>query len=254
MSSKVYSESQQRWFRAVHLIIVKTTETKLLEAKVNTPVYDHLNWRLAVNLFSASEYERAFPILESIAGMEEIFFTDDTNITSWVHQITGRCAAQLFYKTLEYSYLERAYKHYQNAVQTMVVNLFTMFKLPLLLLEFGRVLEDYGAFQASSDLYTRILTGFPNFRGYFDALYRSAIVGRHLASLLPESPAKEESINKCLDIIQFLLEALPPNISDVSTQTAGIKLVFLLLTRVVDFRFSCSTKSCCYTAELWRCQ
>lgn len=216
MSSKVFTENQQRWFRAVHSTIANTIEKKLLETKANTPVYDHLNWRLAVNLFCASEYERAFPILESIAEMTEIFFTDDTNITSWVHQVTGRCASQLFYKTMELKYLERAYTHYQNAVQTMVANLFTMFKLPLLLLEFGRVLEDYGAFQAANDLYTRILTGFPNFRGYFDALYRSAIVGRHLASLMPETPAKEESINKCLDIIQFLLEALPPSISDVS--------------------------------------
>lgn len=97
----------------------------------------------------------------------------------------------------------------------MVMNLYTMFKLPQLLLEFGRVLEDYGAFEAANDVYGRILAGFPNFRGYFDALYRSAIVGRHLASLHAEATAKEEALNKCVDVLQFLLEALPPNITDV---------------------------------------
>jgi hypothetical protein len=215
MSSKVWTENQHRWFRAVHLTISHSIEDKLTDVKTSTPAHDHLSWRLAVNLFYACEYERSFPLLELVAEKDEIFFSDDTNITSWVHQVTGRCAAQLFYKTQEYKYLERAYVHYQNAVQTMVVNLFTMFKLPLLLLEFGRILEDYGAFGAANDLYTRILSGFPNFRGYFDAIYRSAIVGRHLASLMTESAAKEEAINKCLDIIQFLLEALPSTISDV---------------------------------------
>lgn len=218
MSSKVYTENQQRWYRAVHLTIAKKVEAQLHETKANTPVHEHLYWRLAVNLYNAYEYERAYPIFEKLASLEFIFFTDDANITSLVHQMAGRCAAQLFYKTLEYKYLEHAYKYYQNAVQNMVVSLYTMYNLPVLLLEFGRVLEDYGAFQASIDIYTRILTSFPNFRGYFDALYRSAIVGRHLASLMTESPAKEESVNKCLDIIQFLLEALPASISDVSLQ------------------------------------
>eukprot|EP01032_Pedospumella_encystans_P013617 gene13617-15667_t len=214
MSSKVYTENQQRWYRAVYSTIAKKLEAELLDTKSNTPVHDHLRWRLAVNLYNSYEYERAYPLFEELAALEHIFFTDDNNITSLVYQRTGRCAAQLFYKTLEYKYLEQAYVYYQKAVQSMVISLFTMYNLPVLLLEFGRILEDYGAFQASIDIYTRILTSFPNFRGYFDALYRSAIVGRHLASLMPESPAKDESVNKCLDIIQFLLEALPASISD----------------------------------------
>lgn len=215
MSSKVYTPSQLLWFKAVHLTIVGITEEKIRKCNEGTVVHQHLRWRLACNLYNATKYAEALPILEEIARIEDILFSDDANITSVVHQTVGRCAVQLFRESSQHSYLELAYHYYQTAVQAMVMNLYTMFKLPQLLLEFGRVLEDYGAFEAANDVYGRILSGFPNFRGYFDALYRSAIVGRHLASLHTESTSKEEALNKCLDVLQFLLEALPANITDV---------------------------------------
>jgi tetratricopeptide (TPR) repeat protein len=216
MTSKIHTEGQQRWYRAVYLTIVDSVRTKMKSASPGSTVMDHLRWRLGFNLYSAGLYEEAMPILEEVAKQEEVYFSDDANIVSFINQTTGRCAVYLFRKSQQHSYLERAYVYYQNAVQNMAINLYTMFKLPLLLLEFGRVLEDYGAFEAANDVYSRILSGFPNFRGYFDALYRTAIVGRHLASLLTEPTSKEEALNKCLDVLQFLLEALPATISDVS--------------------------------------
>lgn len=197
------------------MTIVHTLREKGALLKPSAPEMQHITWRLGFNLFAAFEFAEALPLLEKVSEVE-VYFGDDQNITSFIHQTTGRCAVQLFHRTQQHAHLEKAYIHYQNAVETMVINLYTMFKLPLLLLEFGRVLEHYGAFEAANDLYTRILGGFPNFRGYFDALYRSAIVGRHLASLLPEGPSKDEALNKCLDVLQFLLEALPSNITDVS--------------------------------------
>lgn len=228
MSPLHYTQYKKLWFKAVHLTIAAQIRDKMKTVNEKSVVMEHLQWRLAFNLYSAGEYLEALPMLEKVASQEEICFSDDENITSLVHQTAGRCACQLFHATSQHSHLERAYIHYQNAVETMVINLYTMFKLPLLLLEFGRVMEYYGAFEAAHDIYGRILKGFPNFRGYFDALYRTAIVGRHLASLLTEESAREESLNKCLDVLQFLLEALPPTIVDVSTILYCILYILVL--------------------------
>jgi tetratricopeptide (TPR) repeat protein len=250
MTARTHSEGQLRWYKAVYLTIVEDIQVKLQTAKPKSSVYQHLRWRLGFNLYNATKYMEAMPILEETARIDDITFSDDANITSHVHQTAGRCAVQLFKESQQHSYLEYAYVHYQNAVQTMVMNLYTMFKLPLLLLEFGRVLEDYGAFEAANDVYARILSGFPNFRGYFDALYRSAIVGRHLASILVDPASKEEALNKCLDILQFLLEALPATISDVRARS-----LFLHHSVFVThcLKTSSSIKSCCCTAGRWSC-
>ena len=215
MVLKSHTATQLLWFKAAHLTIAQMVREKMKNAQRNSAVMDHLSWRLGFNLYSSGSYEEAMPILQELVLKEDICFSDDANITSTIHQIAGRCAVYLFRQNKEHAILEKAYIHYQNAVQTMVINLYTMFKLPLLLLEFGRVLEDYGAFQAANEVYTKILSGFPNFRGYFDALYRSAVVGRHLASLHEDEASKEEALNKCLDVLQFLLEALPSTICDV---------------------------------------
>lgn len=149
---------------------------------------------------------------------------DQVNPNSRIHTIAGRCCMALFRATTNHHHLERAYQHYQNAVQTLQMDLSTMFKLPALLLEFSRVMELYGAFDAAMDLYTRILTNFPNYRGYFDAMYRSAIVGRHVSDSLV-SPKKENTIDKCIDIMQFLLEALPSTINEVMNGFIFAKLI-----------------------------
>lgn len=132
------------------------------------------------------------------------------------HLTAGRCCVRLFFEQKSHYHLENAYRHYQNAVDTMTVDLSTMFRLPALLLEFGRVLEHYGAFEPSIEVYSKILSGFPNFRGYFDAMYRTAVVGRHLAELMTTPKQRDDTLNKCIDILQFLLEALPATLDSVS--------------------------------------
>ena len=76
------------------------------------------------------------------------------------------------------------------------------------------------------ELYTKILTNFPHFRGYFDAMYRSCIVGKHIAELMIPSKQREETLNKCIDMLQFLLESLPISINEVR-RSSILNFVFI---------------------------
>lgn len=249
MSTKAYTRYQQLWLRAVHLTICETLNARLISLE---DTYDtineakHLKWRLGYNYYNGFEYFKAIHILEELCGDEineennveqestalkvvndkplksnnnDINNLDSSNLheNSFVHQITARCCLRLFLQTESHYHLENAYKHYQHAIDTLQADLFAMFRLPALLLEFGKVLEYYGAFEAVVEIYTKILTQFPNFRGYFDALYRSAMVGLHTSELSASSEEKAETINKCMDMFQFLLEEIPSSVVDVST-------------------------------------
>jgi tetratricopeptide (TPR) repeat protein len=85
---------------------------------------------------------------------------------SVVHLTAARCRLQLFQATKLHSpHLEIAYVHYQNAIETLNYDLSTMFKLPAIFFELGKMLEVFGAFDTSLDMYGKILSGFANFRG-----------------------------------------------------------------------------------------
>jgi hypothetical protein len=85
---------------------------------------------------------------------------------SIVHLTAARCRVQLFNITCLHSpHLELAYKHYQNAIETLAYDLSTMFKLPVIFFELGRMLEVFGAFDLAIEMYGKILAGFPNYRG-----------------------------------------------------------------------------------------
>lgn len=221
----MHSTQQLLWYRAVHLTIARSVRKKIKqiekkeEADRDELELDHLRWRLAYNLYSGGSYKSAMEMFTKLTAdpdeNDPLFKKRKLHKDSKVHHMAGRCATELFFSSNDHTHLEAAHEHYQKAVETMEVNLFTMFTLPSLLLEFGRVMEHYGAFEAANEIYARILSGFPNFRGYFDALYRTAIVGRYLATLIEEPTAKEDMLKKSIDIFQFLLEALPSNISDV---------------------------------------
>jgi len=207
------------WKRSIHLTIAEVVEQKLSDAISrkdslrSTDYVDHLKWRLALNLHLASAHERALQLLDEVLRDEKILCNKyDAQRSSYAYQVGGRCALQIFLQTHEHDVLETSYKYYKCAIE----NLHSMFHLPSLLLEFARVMEYYGAFEAAHDLYTQILTSFPGFRGYFSAFYRSAIVGRYLSSLASDPAVREESVNKCIDILQFLLEALPSDVEEVT--------------------------------------
>ena len=227
MSAKTHSKNQERWFRGVFKQVVLHVRREIK----NPPKYKYWKelsaeellaqqWRLGLNLYKSYQYFEAMSVLEAVCangpggfkkreGGEESLHKDSN-----VHLCAARCCVQMFLETKLHYHLENAYRHYQNSIETLKVDLYTMFRLPAILLEFGRMLEYYGAFEAALDLYTRILTQFPNFRGYFDAMYRSAVVGRHIADLTTDQKHKEELLNKCIDILQFILEAVPQTIND----------------------------------------
>lgn len=211
---------QPLWFKAVHGTITKSLQKQLddIPDKESKQAVK-LICRLAVNTYLAGDYISASKQFETICNPDIDETSEMYNYltrNASVYQTAGKCSVHLFLSTQTHSHLENAYQYYQTAVDNLQVNLFTMYKLPVLLLEFGVVLEYYGAFESALEVYSRIMTNFPNFRGYFDALYRTAIVTRHLASLTSVGEDREEAMNKCVDILQFLLEALPANISDVS--------------------------------------
>lgn len=207
------------WMRSVYLTIAEVVEQRLSDASSikdspsSSDYVDHLKWRLALNLHLASAHERALQLLHEVLRDDKILSNKyDAQRSSYAYQVGGRCALQIFLKTHEHDVLETGYKYYKCAIES----LHSMFHLPSLLLEFARVMEYYGAFEAARDLYTQILTSFPGFRGYFSAFYRSAIVGRYMSSLTSDPAVREESVNKCIDILQFLLEALPSDVEEVT--------------------------------------
>jgi tetratricopeptide (TPR) repeat protein len=217
-TSKLYTKNQTLWFRAAHLVVVSIIKQKLpIVESQNQHIEKHLYWRLAYNLFSAEEYFEAMKIFDELNANEFEGFDSKTVDKSFMNQIAGKCCIKLFLITQYHYHLENAYNYYQNAINNIAANLYAMFRVPALLLDFGKVLEYYGALEAAVDVYKRILNKFPNFRGYFDAMYRSAIVGLHSSKLMTNKLNQEDTINKCIDIFQFLLEALPSSIIDVNS-------------------------------------
>lgn len=216
--SHLTSKVKKRWIRSVYSVILNGIKGKLKaieQGRESSKNLAHYTWRKGFNLYMMGDYIAAFDCLETMLTQEGSEHSNRKKNESLIHQTAGRCAIKIFLAVHEHTYLERAYIHYQNSIESLARNRFTKYQLPAILLEFGRVLEYYGAFEAANEVYGRILSGFPNFRGYFEVLYRSAVVGRHLAYLMIDTKVKEESLNRCIDILQFLLEALPATISDV---------------------------------------
>ena len=226
MSDKVYTRAQKNWFNGVYKIIVLRRKGDLEFAAPETKLF--LQWRVGLNLYNSCQFFEAFEVLEKVtqngeeglkiketADKKDENYEDPLHKNSDVHLCAARCCFQLFLQTKSHYHLEISYQHYKNAIDTMTVDLSTMFRLPKVLLELGRVFEHYGAFEAALDIYTRVMTNFPNFRGYFDAMYRSCVVGRHLAEIMTTPAHKAEIMGNCIDMLQFLLEALPSTINDV---------------------------------------
>ena len=53
-------------------------------------------------------------------------------------------------------------------------------------------------------------------KGYFDAMYRSTLVGKFLATQMKDIIKQQEIIRQCIDMLQFLLEAVPPSMNEVT--------------------------------------
>jgi tetratricopeptide (TPR) repeat protein len=228
MSVRQYTRAQLHWYAAGYGLIVRRARKHMQEQEHNDNNTMHFLWRIGLNEYLAGQYESSILHLKKLLNMlhsnvdthgvtvERKLTKYEVTHKSTIHQIIGKCSMFLFLQNRKHEQLVEAYTHYQTAVSSVVVSLTAMIELPRLLVEFGIVLEMYGAFEAALDAYSKVLVRFPTFRGYFDALYRTAIVGRHLASLSSDAKQQEEVLEKSVDILQFLLEALPTNIQDVS--------------------------------------
>ncbi|RYH17038.1 hypothetical protein EON65_29190 [archaeon] len=237
MTYRKYSQAELRWYKAGYLTISRRIEKEIQKTYNEDGQIRHiyaeekksflkLKWRLGYNQYKSGYFKEAISTLTIVtdalqsqptAASRSMKKKSDQDITdpAHVHQVIGQAGMYIFLSTGEHSHLETSYKHYQFAVDYIQANLVAMFKLPALLLDYARVLEYYGSFETSMSVYSQILTRFPNFTGYFTALYRTAVVGRHLASLCSESQEKQDTVDKCIDILQFLLEALPANVNEV---------------------------------------
>ena len=136
-----------------------------------------------------------------------------------VHVWAARCAVALFKQTKTHSYLEKAYGHYHTSIECMTVpidnyDLSTKLRLPLVYYELGLLFENFGSMQAAMDMYRRAMAEFPQTRFYFDCMYRACLVGKYLFFITSDEKSKRELLNKCLDMLVFLLEALPVQIEE----------------------------------------
>ena len=206
---------------------------------------DHIKWRLGYNLYKAGRFMDAIDYLTLCAaggdcGKKEAASRKKRRLTTeagnntvelkeldeldenkpiednryQVHQTAARCCVELFLETHLHYHLEAAYRHFTMAIERMPAGLIAMFQLPPLLYEFAILLEYHGAFESALEMYSKILTKFPTWRGYFDAMYRCAMVGRHVAELKKDIKIKDSILNKSIDMLQFLLEAVPNSIKE----------------------------------------
>jgi tetratricopeptide (TPR) repeat protein len=215
-----------RFRKAVSRVIVMSINRRL--SKLSKPTL-RLTWRLGVNLYGAEKYFDAYKQLSDVcsaieskdsARLREVK-VDFRDKFSFVYLMAARCCFKMFIQTEQHHHLENAYHKYERSIKTLTVDFLTAIRLPALLFEFSKVLENYGSFESALKTYGKILTAFPNFKGYFDVMYRSAIVGKFVSGKVQDPIKQQEMIRQCIDIVQFLLEAVPPTINE-------FHLVFLL--------------------------
>ena len=210
--------------------------------------FDHMNvtylrWRLAYNLYKAKLYYDAIEILQSLTlddartiakcerGSYKHFMEHMTDISL----TAARCCYKLFLQSKSHYHLEHAYGHYQNALTNFRVDMSMYLMLPPVLIEFARLLEHYGAFPAATEIYNNLLRTFPTNREYFTILYRCSIVGTYVSELDGEEKERADTLNQCIDVLQFLLEALPDNINEVHVVLVYAKA--LELSKDIGIRF-----------------
>jgi tetratricopeptide (TPR) repeat protein len=179
-------------------------------------IIPYLEWRLGLNLFKGGCYEEALILLENVCiGSSIANNTDDYYLhpDSNVHLTAARCCLALHYETNVHICLQKAYVHYKNTIDRLEAFPSSII-LPDILYEFSCMLEVYGSVQVSADLYRRILNDFPTYRGYFNCMYRSSILGKHLADINEDAYEQSEMLTKSTEALFFLLEALPITINE----------------------------------------
>ena len=139
-----------------------------------------------------------------------------------VHYWAGMCCLRLFETSKQHYHLDKAYAHLTHSVECMTVprpgyDLSTMLRLPTVLLQLGRVYEGYGAHDSALQMYSKIMQEYPHCRCYFDTMYRAALMGKYISDHSSNEQTKQEMLNRCIDMLQFLLEALPESLNETQT-------------------------------------
>ena len=137
------------------------------------------------------------------------------------HMWAARCCVGLFKTTKMHYHLNAAYGHYQRSIECLTVpnesyDMSTTLRLPVIYFELGELFELFGSMESALNIYSRSMNEFPHSRNYFDHMYRSCLVGRHLMEITTNEKGKEDMLNRCIDMLQFLLEALPTHIDEAN--------------------------------------
>lgn len=204
----------------------------------------YLKWRLAENLFKAKLYYNAQEILNALKEDEAKLMTKcdwgkNTHFMehlSRCHLINARCSYELFLLNKNHYHLEQAYEQYSAALSNFRVDMSMYCLLPPVLIEFARLLEHYGAFPAAMEIYNNVLRTFPTNRQYFNVLYRTSLIGTYISESTTDDSEKSNMLNQTIDMLQFLLEALPENINDVHIVFLYAKSLELSTDIAVKFR------------------
>lgn len=137
------------------------------------------------------------------------------------HMWAARCCVGLFKTTKMHYHLNTAYGHYLRSIECMTVpnegyDMSTSLRLPVIYFELGELFELFGSMESALNMYSRSMNEFPHSRNYFDHMYRSCLVGRHLVQITTNEKGKADMLNRCIDMLQFLLEALPVHMDEAN--------------------------------------
>ena len=214
------------WRKTIDRTILTNLQVRLRKADT-LELQTFLQWRVANNLYRSGQYDRAMPMLEDVAaggpyGRAQAGFGDTTE--AYVHPVfdvhlcAARCAMQLNALHEGYAektyYIEAAHRHYAHAIEKM--NLFVCIaRLPGVLHEFGIMLEQYCSYDNALELYKRVLVQFPYYRRYFEVLYRTVVLGKHLSVAMTSNTDRDDVLHQCAENVSLILEAVPVAINDI---------------------------------------
>ena len=218
---------RELWRRSIDKTIL--TNLRVRQRKADTvELQTFLQWRVASNLYRTGQFDQAMPLLEDVAaggpygkavargGYGSVLASPYVHPVFDVHLCAARCAMHLYtlHGKAETPYVEAAYHHYTNAIQKMDIFI-SIARLPGVLHEFAVMLEEFGSFDTALELYKRVLVQCPYYRGYFEVLYRTIVVGKHLSIAMTAATERDEVLHQCAENASLILEAVPVAINDI---------------------------------------
>lgn len=220
---RLKNRARKRWFWAASRCITKYLKLKLQKSikaiKTKKPSADEndeiraIEWRIVYNLTRGGNSKEAYEILRKLCVIPKDSCETSDEVCKY-NLLAGQCCLDIFYETKEHEILTRGYQYYEIGIQSLKLDLFAMFRLPVILQDFGRLLEHHGSFEGALAIYSKIMSNFPTFRGYFHVMYRVAIVGKYVGEVCGGTRGQEFN-DQCTDMLQFLLEAVPKGICHV---------------------------------------